>query len=237
MAVGDLSTRMFKPQAGSPTTELTADITDTATEIPVTDITVLPAPPNILTLVDGANFESVIYNSIDEANNKLTGVTRGVEGTAQSWTSGQEIARNFTSADLRTLQYWVTEAISITDLSKDKSADIVGFSSAGINEDTLEFYNFVSEVQLDITWGSQADTITEINIDGTTVIDTVNYSASGNVLTIQAQPLLNYVNDSFDLNIEFNDGFVVETLETNILVPEKEIETDEGTIMSETTLA
>ena len=229
---------LFKPQAGSPSTELAADITDTATEITVVDVSVLPEAPNILTMIEieGDSFESIIYESVDEANNKLTDVTRGVEGQQLAWSTGQEIARNFTAKDLKALQYWVIEAISVTDLSKDKSADIVSFSSSGINEDTLEFYDFVDEVQLNITWGTEADTITEINIDDTTVINETDWSVSGTTLTIDSQPLIDYVNDTFDLIIEFNDEFVIDTVATTVLVPENDIETDEGTIMSETTL-
>ena len=93
-------TNFYPPQAGSPETKLSADITDTATEIPVIDVTVLPSPPNILTMVDGLNFETIIYESIDEVNNLIQNITRGVEGTAQSWGADQEIARYFTAKDL-----------------------------------------------------------------------------------------------------------------------------------------
>lgn len=103
---------LYPPQAGSPETKLSADITDTATEIPVIDVTVLPSPPNILTMVDGLNFESIIYKSVDSVNNKLTNVTRGVEGTAQSWNIEQPISRNFTAKDLLDLQNELTTAIS-----------------------------------------------------------------------------------------------------------------------------
>jgi hypothetical protein len=95
---------MYKPQAGSPSTKLTTDITDVDTEIEVLDVTVLPDPPNILTLVNGNDFESIIYEATDEINNLLQNVTRGVEGTAQSWSAEQEIARYFTAKDLLDIQ-------------------------------------------------------------------------------------------------------------------------------------
>lgn len=225
---------LFKPQAGSPTTTLVSSITDTATEIEVTDVSVLPDSPNMLTMVDGDNFESVIYENVDSVNNLLQNVTRGVEGTAQAWNADQEIARYFTAKDLSNLQYWVKELISGTELSEDKNNEIVSFTSAGINEDTLEIYEHYTEFDLNITWGNQADTITEINIEGTTVIDPSNYSVSGSVLTVQAQPLFDYGGSELSLNIEFNDGFVVDNVSISILVTV--VESDEGTIMSETTL-
>ena len=95
---------MYSPQAGSPATELADNIDDVVTTIPVVDVSVLPEAPNILTLVSGDEFESIIYQEVDSATNELKQVTRGVEGTAQSWTASQEIARNFTARDLKSLQ-------------------------------------------------------------------------------------------------------------------------------------
>lgn len=100
---------LFKPQAGSPSTSLVNAITDTQTEIEVVDVTILPDPPNILTLTSNDNFETIIYNGIDEAGNLLQNITRGVEGTAQSWESGTTISRLFTAKDLLDLQAEITK--------------------------------------------------------------------------------------------------------------------------------
>ena len=100
---------MFKPQAGSPSTELSADIKDSDKEIPIIDASVLPDGPNIVTLAANDQFESIIYQSKDETNNNLMGLTRGVEGTARSWVSGTEVARNFTARDLKTMQFLIQE--------------------------------------------------------------------------------------------------------------------------------
>ena len=99
---------MFSPQAGSPAAELAAGITDTDTVIPLVDVSIVPAAPNILTMQGENSFETIIYEEVDEGTNELKQVTRGVEGTAQSWTSGQEIARNMTAQDIRSIQEMIT---------------------------------------------------------------------------------------------------------------------------------
>ena len=95
---------MYSPQAGSPATVLSGDIDGVVTTIPVVDVSILPAAPNILTMEKEGSFETIIYEEVDSTTNELKQVTRGVEGTAQSWTAGQGIARNFTARDLKSLQ-------------------------------------------------------------------------------------------------------------------------------------
>ena len=115
---------LYSPQAGSLSTTLVNDITDNQTIIEVTDITALPDAPNILTMIDGDNFETILYESIDEVNNELKDITRGVEGTVQSWTAGQEIARNFTAKDLLDAQNEIEKLLILTQelwLQEDES--------------------------------------------------------------------------------------------------------------------
>ena len=81
----------------SPQTELASGITAAATTIPVVDISVFPDAPNYATIGYDENAETVLYT--DVSGNALTGVTRGIEGTARVWASGEVIGRNFTNED------------------------------------------------------------------------------------------------------------------------------------------
>lgn len=89
---------MYTAMPGSPRTELAADITADATSMTVADGNALPAAPNIAVIGDESNAEVVIYNA--KSGNTLSGLVRGSGGTtASAWTTGTEVARNFTSFD------------------------------------------------------------------------------------------------------------------------------------------
>ncbi|WP_379135968.1 hypothetical protein [Paenibacillus sp. sgz500958] len=92
-------TQMYSAFANSRQTELAGDINAIQTTITVLDGSVLPNPPNMLTLSPaGESAETILYTG--KTGNNLTGVTRGIDGTnAQSWTAGTKIARMFTAAD------------------------------------------------------------------------------------------------------------------------------------------
>ena len=111
---------MFKPQAGSIGAVLVSDITSSATEIAVDDVSVLPDPPNLLTMFNRNSFETIMYEGIDETNNLIQQITRGVEGTAQTWPADQEIARNFTAMDLKTIHSLITELYYDSSYTKDE---------------------------------------------------------------------------------------------------------------------
>ena len=129
-----MANRMFSPQAGSPAAELAANITDTDTVIPLVDVSIVPAAPNILTMQGENSFETIIYEEVDEGTNELKQVTRGVEGTAQSWTAGQEIARNMTAQDIQVLQNLVFDLLMVSDLVEDEGK-VMSAGTLGIYED------------------------------------------------------------------------------------------------------
>ncbi len=97
---------MYAPQVNSPATSLSSNISSSATSISVANGSVLPAAPMLLVIGgDTENAETVLMTA--KSSNTLT-VTRGVEGTARSWTSGATVARLFTAKDLSVLQSNVT---------------------------------------------------------------------------------------------------------------------------------
>ena len=100
---------MYPAKINSPNTTLNDGINNVATTIAIADGTVLPAAPNIATIgYDTASPETILYTG--NAGNSLTGVTRGFQGTAASWNSGDKIARTFTEYDYNALRVNIAEA-------------------------------------------------------------------------------------------------------------------------------
>lgn len=96
-------TTMYEGKNNSPQTDITSAISAADQIIPVTDISVFPAAPNLATLGNDENAEVIRYNGID--GNTLTGCERGFSGTtAQPWTAATVISRQITKYDLDTLR-------------------------------------------------------------------------------------------------------------------------------------
>ena len=123
---------MYESHPGSPELTLASDITDTDTVIPLNeDVSQLPSAPNIATIYNkvNGNWETVLYESVDTANNWLETVTRGFEGTAQSWSSGTSVARLIAAHDLNALKTNVNEldvVIDTVDPTSDEDSYRVG---------------------------------------------------------------------------------------------------------------
>lgn len=88
---------MYPAQVNSPGTELAAAIDAVQDTIQVTDGSVLPDGPNLLTIGTDEAAETILYTG--KTGDELTGVTRGFQGTAQSWAVGTKVARYFTAYD------------------------------------------------------------------------------------------------------------------------------------------
>ena len=89
---------MFPAMLNSPVSQLTAGISSTDTIIPVGDANKFPEPPNIATIgIDRDDAETIRYTG--KSGNNLTGVTRGFQGQAKSWSAGTLIARVYTKYD------------------------------------------------------------------------------------------------------------------------------------------
>ncbi|MFT9848523.1 hypothetical protein [Aneurinibacillus sp. REN35] len=88
---------LYPAMSNSPLTSLAAAITAIQTTIDVVDGSKLPAAPNLATIGNGESAETILYTS--KSGNALSGVTRGLQGTSQAWSSGIQIGRFFTAYD------------------------------------------------------------------------------------------------------------------------------------------
>lgn len=88
---------MYKGIPYSPSASLTSNITASATTINISNTSVFPEAPNIATIGDDENAETITYTG--KTTTALTGCKRGVEGIAKAWNLGIPIARNYTSKD------------------------------------------------------------------------------------------------------------------------------------------
>ena len=89
---------MYSAKAGSPKTQLTAELSASGTSMSVADASVLPTAPNLCVLGDDENAEVVMYTEITGNTVKLS--QRGLGGTTSSvWPVNTDVARNYTSFD------------------------------------------------------------------------------------------------------------------------------------------
>lgn len=90
---------MFKGIVNSPLARLTTDIDAFTTTIALDDVSKLPAAPNLASIGNGREVETIKYTGIDLPSNTLTGVTRGFQGVAQPWLVDSVVARLITAYD------------------------------------------------------------------------------------------------------------------------------------------
>lgn len=89
---------MYPAKAGSPKTELAAELSASATSMTLADASVLPPAPNLAVIGDDSSAEVVSYTAIN--GNVVSGLIRALGGTTASvWASGTDVARNYTSFD------------------------------------------------------------------------------------------------------------------------------------------
>lgn len=88
----------------SPTTTLSSSITNVATTIPVVELGVFAAAPNVAVIGFGIDAETIRYTGKSSASGtgNLTGVTRaydtaGTYGAAKEWASGTRIYNGVTA--------------------------------------------------------------------------------------------------------------------------------------------
>ena len=93
---------MYPGMPNSPQTELAQAIDDQQTTIPLLDASKLPPAPNLAVIGTDDTAETVLYTGVE--GNNLTGVTRGFQGVARSWSAGAKVARNFTAYDYDALR-------------------------------------------------------------------------------------------------------------------------------------
>jgi len=101
---------MYPGMVNSPVTMVFVDINSSQNTITVTDGSRLPDAPNLATIGSEENAETILYSG--KSGNNLTGVTRGFQGVARSWSAGTPIGRMFTAYDYDTLRTNLTPLIS-----------------------------------------------------------------------------------------------------------------------------
>ena len=86
----------------SPVAYLTNAINASVTTIRVDDISKLPGPPNIATIGDGVDSETIKYGG--KSGDDLIGIVRGFEGDAKEWNAGAQIANVPCAQHIKALQ-------------------------------------------------------------------------------------------------------------------------------------
>ncbi|MFW6002482.1 MAG: hypothetical protein ACOCQD_04000 [archaeon] len=163
-------------------TEITENITDSQTSIPVKDIGEFPDEfPNIATLIDKDNkiFETIEYTG--KSGNDLTGVTRAIEGVAQNWGKGITIGRFHTALEQN---YLLDKTDELSDSLLDK-ADLVhqhdaeDIVSGTLSEDRLPSSALIGDTTYTAGNGLSL-TGTEFDVDNP-------FNPSGNYSELRAQ--------------------------------------------------
>lgn len=140
---------MYDGMVNSPETTITNNISNSDTIIYVLDPSRVPAElPNLMTLGNGTNAETVIVTAIDD--NALT-VERGFQGTPAAWNAGTVIARNFTEYDYNALK----ENILELDSNKEPLIKDATSKTTPVDADTLPLTDSAaSGATKKITWSN-----------------------------------------------------------------------------------
>ena len=125
---------MYSAKAGSPKTQLTAELSASGTSMSVADASVLPPAPNLCVLGDDETAEVVMYTEITGNIVKLS--QRGLGGTTASvWPANTDVARNYTSFDHdRFIE-------NIEDLETNKISGVAWGDVAGTLSDQTDLQN------------------------------------------------------------------------------------------------
>lgn len=130
---------MYEGLAFSPQTTLTSAIGASEQVIPVADVSAFPDAPNYATIGgNDGDGETILYTA--KTSSSLSGCTRGIEGTAKSWDSGEIISRNWTAKDhnvlianLKALEQLLT---NVQDGIPTKLADLTADANHRLVTDT-----------------------------------------------------------------------------------------------------
>jgi hypothetical protein len=93
---------MYAAEPGSPVTTTSSAISETDLTIPLNAPGALPSAPNLATLYDNDNFETVLYTSKDATS--ITVDSRALEGVARNWGEGTKVSRLITAKDHNTFK-------------------------------------------------------------------------------------------------------------------------------------
>ena len=130
---------MYAGKVNSPATILDGAIDNTVTTINVIDGSVLPTAPNIAVIGVAEDAETILY--VGKTANQLTSVTRGYQGVAKAWDSGETIARMFTEYDYASLKANIGEiaARKLSAFAATTSAELATTISDEVGEGKAVF--------------------------------------------------------------------------------------------------
>lgn len=165
---------MYSAEPGSPVTTTSSAITETDLTIPLNAPGALPAAPNLATLYDDSNFETVLYTSKDATS--ITVDSRALEGVARAWGSGTKVSRLITAKDHDTFKYNFEniagadvdfDDTSFFDTAPDVATALNALSSAGVVDEGStadgDYIRYENGWQICVTW-IQLDYTSSVNL-------------------------------------------------------------------------
>ena len=136
--------RLYPPMARSPITYLSEGISDSTTTIQVDDITKLPPAPNIATIGEKDNSETIQYE--ETSGSSLVNITRGFEGEAREWNKGTPIANVPCAQHINALQEAVDGIESRVEEAIGTAMDDVQNAIDEITQDTSIMRNNTNQI-------------------------------------------------------------------------------------------
>ena len=122
---------MYPAQPNSPVTTLTGALTVGQTSFAVADVSVLPAPPNLLVIGgDTPHAETVLMTAKNTSTNMVT-VARAMEGSEFSWPAGTIVGRFFTAKELNDI---ITNITALNNGKAEKASVAQSGNYAALDE-------------------------------------------------------------------------------------------------------
>ena len=171
---------MYEGLPFSPQTTLTSAIGASEQVIPVADVSVFPDAPNYATIAgsDGDG-ETILYTA--KTGSALSGCTRGVEGTAKRWDSGEIISRNWTAKDHNVL---IQNIIALDEKTDDLPASNVSFTPGSTGMSATDVQGAVTELFTSVSDGKSAIAAAITDKGVTTAADATFQQMANNILDI-----------------------------------------------------
>lgn len=189
--------KMYKASVNSVLTYVTQEVNIGDTEIHVADISILPSPPNLVSLGRNELTETIRYNGVDTENNVLLDCERGFQGVALLHKVNTELSRNFTAYDhdtfidnINELEEEIQEPIVATKVLYDDTTTNLGAENIQQAVVGLNAQVKATESSLSTTMSSGFTTVnTKVDAVGTKV-DTANnnINAIKTLITNQGSP-------------------------------------------------
>lgn len=117
---------MYPGKVNSPATTLDGGIDNSVTTINIVDGSVLPAAPNIAVIGTEEDAETILYAT--KVGNELSNVTRGFQGVAKAWNTGEDIVRLFTEYDYASIKANIEEldSVKLANIVEDNTPKLGG---------------------------------------------------------------------------------------------------------------